>query len=232
MSFLHNVVDFFQEGGFTMYITASAGVVGVVITIERGIKLFKEYPTNSRLFMSRVKELMLANRYEDAIQYCSTEKGLLPEVIKSGLERNGCDETLVRQSMESAYLDQVPKITERVGYLSLIANAGMLFGLLGTVLGLIRQFSAVASADAAQKQLLMAKGIAEAMNNTALGLMVALPCLIVHGVYLAKTTALIEELERSASQFLDWVGLQNYGQLQSRLNQSGKVSRVQKAGNV
>jgi len=175
---------------------------------------------------------MLANRYEDAIQYCSTEKGLLPEVIKSGLERNGCDETLVRQSMESAYLDQVPKITERVGYLSLIANAGMLFGLLGTVLGLIRQFSAVASADAAQKQLLMAKGIAEAMNNTALGLMVALPCLIVHGVYLAKTTALIEELERSASQFLDWVGLQNYGQLQSRLNQSGKVSRVQKAGNV
>ena len=138
MSFLHSVVDFFQEGGFTMYITASAGVVGVVITIERGLKLFKDYPTNSRLFMSRVKELMLANRYEDAIQYCSTEKGLLPEVIKSGLERNGCDESLVRQSMESAYLDQVPKITERVGYLSLIANAGMLFGLLGTVLGLIR----------------------------------------------------------------------------------------------
>jgi len=78
----------------------------------------------------------------------------------------------------------------------------------------------------------MAKGIAEAMNNTALGLMVALPCLIIHGIYLAKTTSLIEELERSASQFLDWVGLQNYGQLQSRLNQSGKVSRVQKAGNV
>jgi biopolymer transport protein ExbB len=229
---IHNIVEFFQEGGFTMYITASAGVVGVVITIEKGLKLFRDYPTNSRLFMARVKELMLQNRYEDAIQYCSTEKGLLPEVIKSGLERNGCDESLVRQSMESAYLDQVPKITERVAYLSLIANAGMLFGLLGTVLGLIRQFGAVASADAAQKQLLMAKGIAEAMNNTALGLMVALPCLVVHGIYLARSTALIEELERSASQFLDWVGLQNYGQLQSRLNQSGKVSRIQKAGNV
>ncbi len=215
-----------------MYITATAGVVGLGITIERGIKLYKEYPTNSRLFMSRVKELMLQNRYEDAIQYCQNEKGLLPDVIKAGLERNGCDETLVRQSMESAYLDQVPKITERVGYLNLIANAGMLFGLLGTVLGLIAQFAAVASADAAQKQILMAQGIAHAMNNTALGLMVALPCLVIHGIYAARTAALIEELERGASQFLDWTGLQNYGQLQSRLSQSGKVTRTQKAGNV
>jgi biopolymer transport protein ExbB/TolQ len=214
-----------------MYITASAGVVGLVITLERGLKLYKDYPTNSRLFMSRVKELMLQNRFEDAIQYCSTEKGLLPDVIKAGLERNGCDETLVRQSMESSYLDQVPKITERVGYLSLIANAGMLFGLLGTVLGLIAQFAAVASADAAQKQILMAQGIAHAMNNTALGLMVALPCLVVHGIYLARATSMIEELERGASQFLDWMGLQNYGQLQSRLSAS-KLNVVKKAGNV
>ncbi len=232
MSLINSVVQFFQEGGSTMYITATAGVFGVGIAIERGIKLYRDYPTNSKLFMARVKELMLQNRFEDAIQYCSTEKGLLPEVIKAGLERNGCDENLVRQSMESAYLDQMPKITSKVGYLSLIANAGMLFGLLGTVLGLIAQFAAVASADAAQKQILMAQGIAHAMNNTALGLMVALPCLVIHGIYSARTAVLIEELERSASQFLDWVGLQNYGQLQSRLSQNGKINRVQKAGNV
>jgi len=233
MSLFHSVVDFFREGGPTMLITASAGLFGAVIAIERGQKLYREYHSNTRLFMARVKELMLQNRMEDALTLCQNEKGLLPQVVKAGLERTGCDEQLVRQSMESSYLDQLPKITQNIGYLSLVANAGMLFGLLGTVLGLIRQFAAVGSADAAQKQLLMAQGIAEAMNNTALGLMVALPCLIIHGIYSAKANTMIEDLERGASQFLDWTGLQNYGQLQSRLQNERRIKPVQqKVGNV
>ena len=232
MSFFESIATFFSEGGPTMYITATAGVAGAAISIERGLKLYRDYNTNSRVFMARVKELMVQNRMEDALSLCQSEKGLLPEIVKSGLERTGCDEQLVRQSMESSYLDQIPKVTQNIGFLSLIANAGMLFGLLGTVLGLIRQFSAVGSADAAQKQLLMAKGIAEAMNNTALGLMVALPCLIIHGIYAAKANHLIEDLERGASQFLDWIGLHNYGQLQARLQSERRVKTVQKIGNV
>jgi biopolymer transport protein ExbB len=217
------IAQFFHEGGPTMYITATAGVFGVAIAIERGQKLFRDYQLDSALFMSRVKELLVQNRLEDAIQYCQNErKGVLPDVIKSGLERVGCDEDLVRQSMESSYLEQLPKVTKSIGYLSLIANAGMLFGLLGTVMGLIRQFSAVASADAAQKQLLMAKGIAESMNNTALGLMIALPFLIIHSIYAARATKVVEEMERGASQLMDWIGLLNYGQLQSRLNKTSK----------
>jgi biopolymer transport protein ExbB len=231
MSFFESVATFFHEGGPTMYITATAGVVGVAIAIERGFKLFRDYKQDTRVFMSRVKELMIQNRLEDAIHYCNSEKGLLPSVVKSGLERVGCDESIVRQSMESTYLEQVPKVTSKIPYLSLIANAGMLFGLLGTVMGLIRQFAAVASADAAQKQLLMAKGIAEAMNNTALGLMVALPCLIIHGVYSSRANHLIEEIERGASQFLDWVGLHNYGQLQNRLTQE-RVKVTKKSAEV
>ena len=224
-----SIAQFFTDGGTTMFVTATAGVIGFSIALERGVKLFRDFNSDNRVFMSRVKELMIQNRLEDAIQYCTTERGLLPAIIKSGLERTGCDEELVRQSMESTYLEQVPKITERIPYLSMIANAGMLFGLLGTVFGLIQQFAAVASADAAQKAVLMAQGIAHAMNNTALGLIVALPCLILHGIFSARANALVEGLERGASQFLDWVGLNNYGQLQSRLRQ---VKIVKKAANV
>lgn len=232
MAIFESIATFFQEGGPTMYITGTAGVIGAAVAVERGLKLYKDYASNSRVFMARVKELMVQNRMEDALQLCQTEKGLLPEVVKAGLERTGCDEQLVRQSMESSYLDQLPKVTANLGYLSLIANAGMLFGLLGTVLGLIRQFSAVGSADAAQKQLLMAKGIAESMNNTALGLMVALPCLIIHGIYSARAHHIVEDLERGAAQFLDWIGLHNYGQLQSKLQSDRRIKTVQKAGNV
>jgi len=212
------IAEFFHEGGWTMYITATFGVVGWVIAVERGKKLYVELKYNSQLFMSRVKELMLQDRVEDAIQFCNTEsKALLPNVVKSGLERVGCDEKVVRQSMESTYLEATPHITDKISYLGLIANAGLLFGLLGTVLGLIRQFSALASDSVADKQMMMAKGIAEAMNNTALGLMVALPMLVFHGVYAARATKLMEELERGSSQFLDWIGLYNYGQLGNRV---------------
>ena len=234
--FLDTVANFFQEGGTTMYITATAGAVGFAIALERGVKLYREYNGNTPLFMARVRELMLQNRFEDAVQLCSTEKGLLPHIVKSGLERVGCDESIVRQSMESSYLEQVPKVTARVGYLSMIANAGMLFGLLGTVMGLIQQFAAVGSADAAQKQLLMATGIAHAMNNTALGLIVALPCLIIHGIYSSRANHLVEELERGSAQFLDWIGLQNYGELQTRMQSERKVLSMpnnnRKVGNV
>lgn len=226
MSFFASIAQFFHEGGSTMYVTASAGAIGVAISIERAMKLYREYSRNNRQFMGRVKELMMQNRMEDALQYCSTENSQMSHIIKAGLERHGCDEALVRQSMESAFLDESPKITERLGYLALIANAGMLFGLLGTVFGLIQQFAAVGSADAAQKQLLMAQGIAHAMNNTALGLLVALPMLIVHGVYSAKASALVEDLEKGASQFLDWVNLHNYGQLQTRLRGDAKQPKV------
>ena len=215
-------IAFFQEGGPTMYVTASVGMVGVVIAVERIMKLYFKSKQNSHLFMSRIKELLLQNRIEDAIQYCNMEGHLaLPRVIKAGLERTGCDESLIRQSMESAYLETTPRLTERLGFLSLIANGGLLFGLLGTVLGLIRQFSALAATDAADKQILMAQGISEAMNNTALGLMIALPMLLIHGVLAAKSTAMLEEIETGSAQFLDWIGLYNYGELENKLAKDG-----------
>jgi biopolymer transport protein ExbB len=233
MSFFESVAKFFEQGGVTMYITATAGVIGFAIAGERTMKLFKEYNKNNRSFMARVKELMMQNRMEDALQYCAGESGPLPRIVKSGLERAGCEESLIRQSMESTYLDETPKITERISYLSMIANAGMLFGLLGTVFGLIKQFSAVGSADASQKQQLMAEGIAHAMNNTALGLAVALPMLIFHGVLSARANHHIEELERGAAQFLDWMNLHNYGQLQTRMrSETTHLKSVSKAGNV
>jgi biopolymer transport protein ExbB/TolQ len=220
MSILQSIAHFFQEGGPTMYITASAGAFGVYIAYDRAKVFYKSYAgKNNALFMARIKEFMMQGRFEDAVQYCNMEKGsLLPQVIRAGVERVGSDEAIVRQSMESAYLEHQPKLSERVGYLSMVANAGMLFGLLGTVLGLIRQFSALASADVADKQLLMAKGIAEAMNNTALGLMVALPMLVLHGIFSARSNKMIEDLERGAAQFLDWVGLYNSGQLGGQKN--------------
>lgn len=219
------IATFFHEGGPTMYVTLTVGICGVVIATERVMKLYFKSKHNSQLFMSRIKELLLQNRIEDAIQYCNVEGQFpLPKVIKAGLERIGCDESLIRQSMESAYLSTSPRFTERLSYLALIANGGLLFGLLGTVLGLIRQFSALASTDAADKQLMMAQGIAEAMNNTAFGLIVALPMLVIHGVLAAKSTAILEDVESGASQFLDWVGLYNYGELENRLAKSGNGS--------
>jgi len=201
-----------------MLITASVGAFGAYIAWDRYKALYKLYPgNNNNLFMSRVKEFILQGRHEDAVQYCNMEKkSLLPSVIKSGIERLGSDDGIVRQSMESSYLENQQKVTERVGLLSMMANAGMLFGLLGTVFGLIAQFAALASADVADKQLLMARGIAHAMNNTALGLLVALPLLVLHGIFSGRAAKIVEDIDKGAAQFLDLVGLYNSGQLEAK----------------
>lgn len=221
---IDSVVTFYQQGGSTMLITTTAGFIGVAIVFERSIKLYKKFAQNNDLFMARVKDYMMQGKVEEAMQLCNKEEGLLSKVVKSGLERVGCDETLVRQSMESSYLAQLPQVSKRLGYLSLIANAGMLFGLLGTVVGLIQQFAAVGAADPSQRAELMASGIAHAMNNTALGLIVALPMLIIHGVLSARAQHIVEDLEKGASQFLDWVNLYNYGEMGNRLSASSNGS--------
>ena len=82
----------------------------------------------------------------------------------------------VQAAMDEAALREIPRIAKRTGYLALLANLSMLFGLLGTVSGLITSFGAVSgeSVDPSQKARILAEGISEAMNCTAFGLIIAL----------------------------------------------------------
>ncbi len=74
----------------------------------------------------------------------------------------------------------------------MLANVSTLLGLLGTIIGLIAAFAGVAAADPAKKQQMLATGISVAMNTTAYGLMVAIPCMLSHSMLVARTSSVVE----------------------------------------
>jgi biopolymer transport protein ExbB/TolQ len=109
----------------------------------------------------------------------------------------------IEKAMDESLLEVIPRIEKRTHFLASLANIGLLIGLLGTITGLIGAFSAVATANPAEKASLLAAAISVAMNNTASGLGVAITLLLSHMFLESKTTSLIDSLEIASVKFLN-----------------------------
>ena len=105
--------------------------------------------------------------------------------------------------MEESLMEVMPRLESRTHYLATFANIATLLGLLGTIIGLIQAFTAVANANPAEKADLLSASISVAMNCTAFGLMTAVPLLLIHAVLQTKTTELIDSLEMASVKFLN-----------------------------
>ena len=109
----------------------------------------------------------------------------------------------IMSSMQEAALETIPRLEKRTGYLSTLANIATLLGLLGTIIGLISAFTAVADADPAQKATLLSQSISVAMNTTAFGLISAIPLLLFHALLQSKTSQIVDSLDVVSIKFLN-----------------------------
>lgn len=202
---LQKTAQFMDEGGVFMWVIFIIWCLGVAISFERLKRLFS-YDIDGASLMNMVKKHILANEVQKAIQTCSNSKSLLAQVLKSGLKRANQNKEQIKDAIESTILEVVPKAEKRLGYLSLLANLSTLFGLLGTIQGLIASFAAVANADPASKAKLLALGIAVAMNTTALGLLGAITLMIIHSVLMGKSEKIISEIDEYSTKLVDILG--------------------------
>ncbi len=185
-----------------MYVIALALVFGIAIAVERIIFVSLRSRINTGAFVRRIIEMIQSGSVAKAVEYCRRSKAALPQITRAGLEQlhNGGSERDIQNAFELAAMTEIPKLEKRTHYLSMIANVATLLGLLGTIFGLIRSFQAVAQADAAQKAALLSGGISQAMNTTAFGLMVAIPCLVFYTYIQEKTNALIDEINENIAR--------------------------------
>jgi biopolymer transport protein ExbB len=109
----------------------------------------------------------------------------------------------VKEAMQESMMEILPQLEKRTHYLGTFANLATLLGLLGTVSGLIHAFSAVSTANPAEKANLLSASISEAMNCTAFGLSVAVPMLFIHAFLQTKSSQLVDGLETAAIKFLN-----------------------------
>jgi biopolymer transport protein ExbB len=200
-----------QSGDPSMIMIAINLALSLAFTFERVMRLFFHYNVDGPSFMFEVQKYILANDLDGAIRICNgAGNAALPKVIKAGLQRASRDQDQIQNAIDAASLEVIPKLERRLPYLALIANIATLFGLLGTITGLIRSFAAIAMADPAQRQTILGRGISEAMNATAFGLVTAIFTMIAHSILTTKATKILEEIDEFGVKLLDLLSARKY----------------------
>jgi len=191
---LDPVIAFFRDGGSFMYVILFIFILGLSIIVERILYISFKNRIDTIAFVNRVMELMQRGNIANAIEFCRMSPAALPRIVGAGLEEANKRTKDIQQAFELATMIEIPKLEKRTHFLGAIANVATLMGLLGTIFGLITSFHAVANAPAAQKAVLLTAGISTAMNTTAFGIIVAIPCMLAHSFLQEQTNAIKDEI--------------------------------------
>ena len=203
---MHFLWEAFKEGGWGMWLILFWSIITIGVIVERALFLYGS-GVNKEVFLATMQKCILAGDIAKAVKVCSAQNAPLARIIQAGLVKVNRPDEEVQAAMDEAALREMPKVSARTGFLSLLANLSMLSGLLGTVTGLIRSFGAVAakSVDPSQKATILAQGISEAMNCTAFGLSVAITGLVGFALLNNKTQTIEDDINSASVQVLNLV---------------------------
>jgi biopolymer transport protein ExbB len=218
-------MSFFVKGGIFMAPIGIVGALALAIAVERYVTLTRLVVTNRRVWED--VEPVLSNADFDAARAKTSKNDtIVARLLGVGLARLGAVRRIddIEKALRANLMEVIPQLEKRTHYLATFANLATLLGLLGTVNGLIHAFTAVATANPAEKANLLAASISEAMNCTAFGLMVAVPVLFVHSFLQSKTSQLVSSLETGAVKFLTIVSDRQSAKAQTRLEAAQALS--------
>ncbi len=193
------MILFFQKGGLFMYPILIVLVVGLAIAFERWVQLNRVRSVNRKMW-DVLHPMLDEGEFDKAREVISNDKSIISQMMGMGLARMG----VVRRredieiAMEESLMEIIPQLEKRTPYLALLSNVATLFGLLGTIMGLIAAFTAVANASPAEKAVLLTSSISVAMNCTAFGLVSAIPLLLVHAKLTSMTGQIVDSLEMAS----------------------------------
>lgn len=204
MDFFYSIVGFFASGGLFMYPILLVFAVGVAIAVERYVTLTMVTNKNQSIWV-KVQPLLASGDFDEARDVTSQDESTISQVLNMGLSLQGAVQRRedIEIAMEESMMEIVPRLEKRTPYVGLASSIATLLGLLGTIMGLIQAFTAVAAANPAEKADLLSASISVAMNTTAFGLMVAIPLLITHTVLTSKTGDIVDSLEMATVKALN-----------------------------
>jgi len=204
MEVLYSIVRFFVTGGPFMYPILIVFAVGAAIAIERYITLTRVRRQNDGMW-TRLQPALADGDFDKAREMTSTDESTVSRLLSMGLARQGAVRRRedIEIAMEESMMEIIPQLEKRTAYVALGASIATLLGLLGTIMGLIEAFTAVANANPAEKADLLSASISVAMNTTAFGLIAAIPLMVTHSVLAAKTSEIVDSLEMASVKALN-----------------------------
>jgi biopolymer transport protein ExbB len=206
----NSMLDFFLKGGSFMYPILFVFVAGLAISAERWLQLTRVRSVNRKMW-DLLEPALVKGDFDKAKSIIGQDQSTISQMLGMGLARLG----MVRRrgdievAMEQSLMEIVPRLEKRTPYVALFSNIATLLGLLGTIMGLIDAFTAVADANPAEKANMLSASISVAMNTTAFGLMAAIPLLFFHAKLTSTTGQIVDSLKMASAKALNNISFFN-----------------------
>ena len=200
------IVNAFLVGGNAMYVIAAVGILTVILILERFVTL-RMLTVDKGDFNEHLFGMILRGDIRQAITYCDSKPSPLTNTLKNGLIQvmNHRPDEEIQVAMDASVLRETPRIEGWASFLAVFGNVATLVGLTGTILGMIKSFQGVAAAGAAEKAQLLSKGISEALNCTAFGLVVAIVAIVMFGYFQVRIGRIINDMVESSMSLMNLV---------------------------
>jgi len=204
MNALNVAIKFFQDCGLFIYPSLIIMALGLSIAIERVIFLNKARSENRKLW-DKVLPMLQGGKFKEVHGVTSASDAAIGKIVTNGIQRlqTARKREDIDAAMEEGMMEIVPRLEKRTHYIATFANVITLVGLLGTIMGLIKGFTAVAAVNPAEKAEMLSASISIAMNNTAFALMVAIPFLLIHSFLQSRASEIVDSLEAAKITFLN-----------------------------
>jgi biopolymer transport protein ExbB len=204
------LVEAFKQNPTFMVLNLVCSAIVLTIVVERFAFQLSRYRVNSKEFFAQVRKLVQAGNIDRAIKLCEASDYPILQLVRAGLTHANKGEAEIDAALSEKLSELKPQAEKRVGALWSLANIATLIGLLGTVSGLILTFGAIAAPGLTQadKQRMLSNGIAEAMYNTALGLGIAVFCMITHILLHTRAKNIQHDLETTMEKTFNLLTIQ------------------------
>ncbi len=192
-----------SDGWQFMWIILAVGLIGIGFSIERILYIIIKSGKGRAKFLQKVGSLISAKQYEQALSLANASKLPIAKVIAAIVSNHDAGRDAMQNASDAVFLTEAPRLTRYVSIISVMASISTLLGLMGTIYGLIFTFDAVANKPAAERPKALADGIAIAMGTTLLGLLCAVPLLVIVGILNMNSERLIQEMEEKGLKIIN-----------------------------
>ena len=197
-----SLIHFIQAGGFVMYPLLLLSLVAVVVIIER-VMAFRLLGGLAPGLLDETIKLCRAGQYEQALKACEARPGPLAASLSVILQHRNRPVMEVERMVEETGQEYFIRLEQKLSILDTTTTISPLLGLLGTIVGMIGTFNAIAGQQGKGNTDGILSGVGEALYATATGISIAVVCFIAYNYFAARLTAITGETAQSATKLLN-----------------------------
>ena len=209
MDFFSNFLHFLARGGPAMVGLLICSIAAVAVVIER-LVFFAQQHGDTQGLLRQIGAKIEQDDYNGAIKICQQNKGMLPKILKFGLERGRKGRADITDALSIALMQQLNSLERYLAIIGTIAVIAPFVGLFGTVLGIIHAFDDIALKGNSTPAV-VAAGVGEALITTAAGLFVAVLAVIFFNYFKSQIKTFTQEMTVAANQLAEMLHFHNTG---------------------